>query len=270
VASLILLAPSREARLNALAARGPDRQAQVPALLRGLTAALAVGVAATVGTLPLIAFAFHRVSLVGIPVTILALPALPPMLAGSAVAAFLGLVWSPLGVLAGWLVWVPLSYLLALVHLVSALPGITFGVGDVAPVAVGAFYGLLILLLGRRQLARWARLIPRSSKRATVLVRSFWVPRLPTRWALLGMLGMAAMLWGAALTLPDGRLHVTFLDVGQGDAVLIVTPSGRQVLVDGGPDPMGAVRALGDRLPFWDRSLDVVVLTPHTRTTLRG
>ena len=43
-----------------------------------------------------------------------------------------------------------------------------------------------------------------------------------------------------------------------------MTPSGRQVLVDGGPDPRLVTRGLGARLPFWDRSLDVVALThPH-------
>ena len=74
----------------------------------------------------------------------------------------------------------------------------------------------------------------------------------------------AALLWAGALSAPDGKLHVTFLDVGQGEATLIVTPSGRQVLVDGGPDSRVVMQALGARLPFWDRSLDVVALThPH-------
>ncbi len=37
--------------------------------------------------------------------------------------------------------------------------------------------------------------------------------------------------------LPDGKLHVYFLDVGQGDGILVVAPDGRQILVDGGPSP---------------------------------
>lgn len=80
------------------------------------------------------------------------------------------------------------------------------------------------------------------------------------RWvALLGLL--AATVWLAVRGLPDGRLHVYFLDVGQGDAILIVAPDGRQILVDGGPSPTALLNELGTVLPFWDRSLDLVVLT---------
>ncbi|MCF7844773.1 MAG: MBL fold metallo-hydrolase [Kiritimatiellales bacterium] len=64
--------------------------------------------------------------------------------------------------------------------------------------------------------------------------------------------------------LPDGKLHVHFLDVGQGDSILLVTPSGKQVLVDGGPD-MSTLEHLGKYMPFFDRSIDLIVLThPHS------
>jgi competence protein ComEC len=80
--------------------------------------------------------------------------------------------------------------------------------------------------------------------------------------ALPGVLAAAALLaWLAALSAPDGRLHVTFFDVGQGEAVLLETPSGRQVVVDGGPSGTAMTAHLGRRMPFWDRALDVVVLT---------
>ena len=58
-----------------------------------------------------------------------------------------------------------------------------------------------------------------------------------------------------------GVLTVAFLNVGQGDAMYIEAPNGNQMLVDGGP-PSGAVlRELGRVMPFWDRSLDVVLAT---------
>lgn len=58
----------------------------------------------------------------------------------------------------------------------------------------------------------------------------------------------------------DGKLHVYFFDVGQGDAALIVSPEGRTVLVDSGP--ASAVAHLSDRLPeLLAARLDMVVLT---------
>ena len=72
---------------------------------------------------------------------------------------------------------------------------------------------------------------------------------------------VAVLVWGAALAQPDGRLHVWFLDVGQGDGILIQTPAGRQVLVDGGASGQVLLGQLGAVMPFWDRTLDLVVLT---------
>ena len=64
---------------------------------------------------------------------------------------------------------------------------------------------------------------------------------------------------------PDGRLHVIFLETN-GDAVLIQTPAGGYVLLDGGGDPAALTAALGRRMPFWRRVLDAVVLTsPHSK-----
>jgi competence protein ComEC len=64
-----------------------------------------------------------------------------------------------------------------------------------------------------------------------------------------------------ALTQPDGKLHVSFLDIGQGDAILIQTPNGQDILIDGGPDPQKIALELSERLPFWDRTIDLVVCT---------
>lgn len=60
------------------------------------------------------------------------------------------------------------------------------------------------------------------------------------------------------------KLSVTFFDIGQGDSALIVTPQNYQILVDGGPDNRIAAK-LGAALPFFDRDLDLVILThPHS------
>ena len=62
----------------------------------------------------------------------------------------------------------------------------------------------------------------------------------------------------------DGLLHAYFLDVGQGDATLLVTPGGGLVLIDGGPDPRRTMSLVDDILSPVDRVVDVAVLThPH-------
>lgn len=62
---------------------------------------------------------------------------------------------------------------------------------------------------------------------------------------------------------PDKDLHLIFCDVGQGDAILI-TSEFQQILVDGGPDN-SVLSCLGKNMPFWDRKIDLVLLT-HNQT----
>jgi competence protein ComEC len=66
-----------------------------------------------------------------------------------------------------------------------------------------------------------------------------------------------------AASMPDEKLHISFLDVGEGDAILVQRGS-QQVLIDGGPRPQTLTLGLGDKMPFWDRTIELVVLThPH-------
>ncbi len=61
----------------------------------------------------------------------------------------------------------------------------------------------------------------------------------------------------------DKELEVDFLDVGQGDAILIQAPAGQNILVDGGPDSAVLKRLGGEMLP-WDKKIDLMILThPH-------
>lgn len=64
-------------------------------------------------------------------------------------------------------------------------------------------------------------------------------------------------------------LTVAFLDVGQGDSILIVSPSGKQMLVDGGPDKR-VIQKLSDVMPFFDRSIDVVLNTHPDKDHIGG
>lgn len=58
----------------------------------------------------------------------------------------------------------------------------------------------------------------------------------------------------------DDKLHLYFLDIGQGDSILIKTPQYRYILVDGGEDKE-VLEELGEVMPYWKRSIDVVIGT---------
>ncbi len=82
---------------------------------------------------------------------------------------------------------------------------------------------------------------------------------------LLSLLGaVVGLVWYAVFYVEVQRnLVMTAFDVGQGDSVFIETPNGNQVLIDGGPQD-AVLAKLGDAMPFWDRTIELVVLThPH-------
>ncbi len=61
----------------------------------------------------------------------------------------------------------------------------------------------------------------------------------------------------------EKNLEVDFLDIGQGDSILIKTPYDQNILIDGGPDD-SVIKELGENLPWWDRTIDLMILThPH-------
>lgn len=61
----------------------------------------------------------------------------------------------------------------------------------------------------------------------------------------------------------DGKLHLVICDVGQGDGIFIRTPNGSDILIDGGPDD-SILTCLTNHMPFWDRDIEIMVLThPH-------
>src|SRR3989344_3123251 len=61
----------------------------------------------------------------------------------------------------------------------------------------------------------------------------------------------------------DGLLRIYFFDVGQGDGLLIISPSGQQILIDGGPGNK-ILSKLGEVMPFYDKDIDLIVAThPH-------
>jgi competence protein ComEC len=61
----------------------------------------------------------------------------------------------------------------------------------------------------------------------------------------------------------DKKMHVVICDVGQGDAIFMRTPNGSDILIDGGPDN-SVLSCLSRHMPFWDRTIEIMILThPH-------
>lgn len=78
--------------------------------------------------------------------------------------------------------------------------------------------------------------------------------------SVVSLVVVCGVTWSALSGARPEGLTVTFFDVGQGDATFIETPSGRQILIDGGPD-RSVLRELSRVMPWWDRSIDVIIAT---------
>lgn len=76
----------------------------------------------------------------------------------------------------------------------------------------------------------------------------------------LGGLAILLAVMLVSVWSPNHDLRVAFLDIGQGDATLIRTPQGQNILIDGGPDN-NLLFALANFLPWWERELDYVIIT---------
>ena len=220
-----------------------------------------VTLAAIVATLPLIAYYFGYVSLVGLPATFLALPALPAVIVLSAVVGLIGLFALPLAQVIGWVDWLFLGYMTGVVKLFAAAPWSSVEVSGMDVFLVVLYYallgGTLWLVTGKQQLSSRVK----AGARGIAAGATSFSRKLPAIWALIPLLVIAILVWAAATAAPSGdKLTVSFLDVGQGDAILIQRGS-QQVLIDGGPSSEKICLELGERLPFWDKTIELVVLT---------
>ena len=238
-------------------------------LVRAPLVALIISWSAMLATWPLLAFNFREVALPGIIVTVLALPAMPFIMAGTLAAAFMGLLNVTLGQWIGWFVWVPSSYLIELVELA---PKWTIQTGWAGNWLVWVLYSALGTLLLLLTPGRFGWFWSQAKAGAQALARHPGEPAktVPIIIGAVLMTAAAVALWWQVGSAGDGDLHVYFFDVGQGDSALIVTPQGRQVLVDGGPEPGSAIRALSGAMPSGDRSLDLVVMTHLDADHSRG
>jgi len=86
---------------------------------------------------------------------------------------------------------------------------------------------------------------------------------------ILLLLFINIIIFTLIFSFSNGKLKVSFLDVGQGDAIFIESPAGYQMLVDGGANN-SVLRELGKVMPFYDRSIDVLVATHADQDHIGG
>jgi competence protein ComEC len=205
--------------------------------------------AAQLTTLPVVLYYFQRLSLISFIANPLILPPQPPVMILGGLAVLVGLVFQPLGQAAAYLAWPFVVYTIRMVEWLASIPLAALSLGQFSPWMALAFYTLLFT---------WTFAGPS--------LHAWLGPRLgglPSRAAALALPAaglLTVFVWQAVLHAPDGRLHLTVLDVGSGDGFLIQTPGGRMLLIDGGQSPNRLSDALGRRMPLASRRLDWLVV----------
>ncbi len=205
--------------------------------------------AAQITTLPIMAYQFKRISLVSLIANPFILPPQPAVMILGGVAVLLALAWFPIGQLAAWAAWPFVEYTIRAVEFFDRIPHGTIYLGDSSPWWVAAFYAILFGLT-----FNWSRL------KDAVSTLGERVRTLSIVGVLTALLALTLLVWRSTATLPDGKLHITFLSVGSADAVLIQTPDGRSVLVNGGPSAATLSDELGRRLPVFHRQLNWLIV----------
>jgi competence protein ComEC len=219
----VLGAPLRDVLLARLRGRDGWR--------RALADGLAVTIAATLATAPLMAHHFEALSVTSLLANLLALPAVAP-------AMWLGMIVAALGQLPAipveplnWLNSLLLAYIGQIARWMGGPRWARVGLPLSSWTSVGATYAAL--LAAALPLRRWAA--GRAGMLARPGLRPGGVPRLGV--ALLAALAVvfAAGLRGHGTAAPVIGLRVSVLDVGQGDSILLQPANGAPLLVDGGP-----------------------------------
>lgn len=202
--------------------------------------------AAQVTTLPIMAYHFGQVSIISLIANPFVLPVQPALMVTGGLALLVSIVSLPLGKLLG-LVALPFpAYTIRAVEWFNRFPHGVIVLGDLSLFWVVLFYAALFGIY-----FNWDKL-----KAGYPRYRSFVTPAI-----IISVLAVAAIAtFRSVNAAPDGKLHITFLANGSSDAVLIQSPTGRYVLINGGESISQLSNALGRRLPPDDRALDWLVV----------
>jgi len=210
--------------------------------------------AAQITTLPLTAIHFRRLSLVSVLANPVILPLQPLLMIIGGLASLLGALWIPLGQPIAWVAWLFPAFTNQAVKFFAGWPAASIALGSFGFPLVLAYY---LLLLG----GTWVLSLPpdRRPGRETI-IRLKMDTDLRFRLGLAALAIISGLTWHMFAHQPDGDLHLTILDVGEGDAVLLRSPNGGSVLINGGSSPIRLTDILGRYTSIFDRELDWLII----------
>ncbi len=233
----------------------------------------AVTMSALVATWPILAATFSQTSIITAPANLLVVPLLGPLITLGMLVGFSGLIFIQIGILFGWIVQPLLWYVMTIITYFSNPLIASMSIDHISAVTAWCYYGLLGLLV-IFLFRRW----PETLQVHTVnkvpplfSCRTWRILQISAAFIIVLATGISAQ---AAQT--NGQLMITFLKVGptgqpaQGESILIQTPDGKTVLIDGGLDATSLSQQLYNILPLWQRSLDAVILTTPRQDHLVG
>ena len=229
-----------------------ERFAGLPGVLRE---GLATTLAASAPTLPVVAAAFGRVSLVSPVANLVAVPLFPPLMMTGAAASVLGALSVDLARPVALVAYGCALALRIVVETFAALPIAALSVPS-GPVTGLVVTLAMIATVRGVPLIRGHVRVPRIAPPALAARRGALPARRGALLAVPALLVAGVLAWPSAE--PDMRVRA--LDVGQGDAYLVELGEAT-VLIDGGPDPARLMEELGASLPPWRRRIDVIALT---------
>jgi competence protein ComEC len=235
----------------------------------------AVTLAAEAATLPIIALNFQVISFIAPVTNVLSIPLLSVLILLGLLTGIASLIAAPLGALCGWIAYPLVWYVHTMASWCASLPGAYTSIDPATASSLAWIYYTLLTLativIIKGQSARAPTMQPAHAPHPVISRRIRRIIQVSVALLVILAMGTAALA-----SQSSGQLTTDFLNVGpasqpaQGEAIFLRTPDGKTMLIDGGPDAASLAQVLQGRIPFWQRSLDLILLTSPKTDHITG